>query len=438
MKKVILFGFLLWAILVALFIFTFPDSINSMGWAFYGGGFLAGFLLLLIAITLIYLSGKSKIIKYISIILGIAFISTIFWFFIGEDIVENYKNRVFAIRIPEKYQYWYDYIWHINDDHFYSYMAPPKELDFDKHKEYMINGSSNTFFYAEGKLFYYYYDGFEKDLYFVKKNNQGKGRDRLIHSRDKIAEQGGVFLGNYYIDFDDNYYHTWLVDNDTLKKPLEVVPHTEKWTVEQRKSFLAKVQKNATYYFLKHTDRKDYYGLKDFPEEGNYKVVFLSDGKWQLAELYCQKEDFATLEQARGTHHSFRQALLAHFPEPPVYAPAKNFRPVYIHKSDTYVSDEEDRKNTDPQFDNRYIVEVYFDISQLGHMAYLKTTYLMPKDYQKFLHEPSTFLQNGDEEMEIFHKEALYSHKQWDYSIYFIDSEMYFINDRFANLLMDN
>jgi len=68
-------------------------------------------------------------------------------------------------------------------------MAPPKELDFDKHKEYMINGSSNTFFYAEGKLFYYYYDGFEKDLYFVKKNNQGKGRDRLIHSRDKIAEQ---------------------------------------------------------------------------------------------------------------------------------------------------------------------------------------------------------------------------------------------------------
>ena len=62
----------------------------------------------------------------------------------------------------------------------------------------------------------------------------------------------------------------------------------------------------------------------------------------------------------------------------------------------------------------------------------------MPKDYQKFLHEPSTFLQNGDEEMEIFHKEALYSHKQWDYSIYFIDSEMYFINDRFANLLMDN
>ena len=135
MKKVILFGYLLWVILVALFIFTFPDGINSMGWAFYEGSFLAGFLLLLIAITLIYLNEKSKIIKYISIILGIAFISTIFWFFIGEDIIENYKNRVFAIRIPEKYHRSKQKSWHSIDnisvliDIFLNSHLPEKQRD---------------------------------------------------------------------------------------------------------------------------------------------------------------------------------------------------------------------------------------------------------------------------------------------------------------------
>ena len=38
MKKVILFGYLFWAVLVALFIITFPDGINSLGWAIYVGG----------------------------------------------------------------------------------------------------------------------------------------------------------------------------------------------------------------------------------------------------------------------------------------------------------------------------------------------------------------------------------------------------------------
>ena len=28
-------------------------------------------------------------------------------------------------------------IWHINDDPFYSDMAPPKELEFDKQREYI-------------------------------------------------------------------------------------------------------------------------------------------------------------------------------------------------------------------------------------------------------------------------------------------------------------
>lgn len=66
-------------------------------------------------------------------------------------------------------------------------------------------------------------------------------------------------------------------------------------------------------------------------------------------------------------------------------------------------------------------------------MAYLKTTYLMPKDYLKFLHQPSTFLRKGDEEMEIFHKEALYRQKQWECSIYFNGNDIYFIIERFAN-----
>ena len=433
MKKFILFGFLFWAILVLLFIFTMPDSINSLGWAMYGSGFLSVFLLLLITITLIYYSFKYRIVKIISIILGIGFVSTIFLFFRGVDITENYKNGIYAIKMPDKYKYWYDYLWHINDDPFYSDMAPPKELEFDKQREYMFNGSSNIFFSSKNKLITYHYNSLDNIIYFSKIDTKGTSKEKLTHSKTKKTEQRGVFLGDYYIDFDENYYHTWLVDDDTLKKPLEEVPHIKKWTPEQRKAFLSKVQNEATYYFLKHTDRKDYYDLKEFPEEGNYKVVFFLDGKWQLAEVYCHREDFATLEPARGTHPPFRQALMARFTAPPIYASAKNLRPVYIHKSSTYSPNEKDRKNTNPQFDNKHIVEVYFDINQSGRMAYLKTTYLMPKDYLKFLHQPSTFLRKGDEEMEIFHKEALYRQKQWEYSIYFNGNDIYFIIERFVN-----
>ena len=433
MKKIILFGYLFWAALVALFIITFPDGINSLGWAIYGGGFLLGYFLLITTITLIYYSTKYKTVKIFSLILGFVFCSAVFWFSTGEDTIENYKNGIYATKMPDKYMYWYDYLWHINDDHFYSDLSPKKELEFDEQKEYMINGSSNIFFCSKNKLFTYYYNSLDNILFFVKISSKGTSEERLIHTKTEKTEQKGVFLGNYYIDFDENYYHTWLVDNDTLKKPLEKVPHTEKWTPEQKRTFLSKVQKEATYYFLKHTDRKDYYDLKEFPEEGNYKVVFLLEGKWQLAQLYCQKEDLATLEPARGTHPRFRQALTDRFTAPPIYAPAKNLRPVYIHKSSIYSPDEDDRKNMDPQFDNSHLVEVYFDISQGNRMAYLKTTYLMPKDYQKFLRAPSTFLKNGDEEMEIFHREALYRQKQWEYAIYFNGNEVYLIIERYAN-----
>lgn len=259
MKKVILFGYLFWAVLVALFIITLPEGINSLGWAIYGGGFLLGFFLLITTITLIYYSTKYKTVKIISLILGFVFCSAVFWFYIGEDTIENYKNGIYATKMPDKYMYWYDYLWHINDDHFYSDLSPKKELEFDEQKEYMINGSSNIFFCSKNELFTYYYNSLDNLLFFVKISPKGTSEERLTHSKTKKTEQKGVFLGNYYIDFDENYYHTWLVDNDTLKKPLEEVPHTEKWNTEQKRTFLSKIQKEATYYFLKHTDRKDYY-----------------------------------------------------------------------------------------------------------------------------------------------------------------------------------
>ena len=217
MKKFILFGFLFWAILVLLFIFTMPDSINSLEWAMYGSGFLSVFLLLLITITLIYYSFKYRIVKIISIILGIGFVSTIFLFFRGVDITENYKNGIYAIKMPDKYKYWYDYLWHINDDPFYSDMAPPKELEFDKQREYMFNGSSNIFFSSKNKLITYHYNSLDNIIYFSKIDTKGTSKEKLTHSKTKKTEQRGVFLGDYYIDFDENYYHTWLVDKVTIR-----------------------------------------------------------------------------------------------------------------------------------------------------------------------------------------------------------------------------
>ena len=108
-------------------------------------------------------------------------------------------------------------IWHINDDPFYSDMAPPKELEFDKQREYMFNGSSNIFFSSENKLITYHYNSLDNIIYFSKIDTKGTSKEKLTHSKTKKTEQRGVFLGDYYIDFDENYYHTWLVDKVTIR-----------------------------------------------------------------------------------------------------------------------------------------------------------------------------------------------------------------------------
>lgn len=168
------------------------------------------------------------------------------------------------------------------------------------------------------------------------------------------AKEKGIFLDYYYINFDGNYYTTWFIDDDTIQKPLEIIKDTKKWSTKEKKAFLTKIKNEANYYYFNNIDKDENYNwsLKEYPSEGNYKIVFLSNGKWQLAELYCTKEDFATMEQGRGTHLPLKEALTTRFSNPPIYKTPKHIKPVYVLKNRDYDLSNKKTNNTNPEFDN--------------------------------------------------------------------------------------
>ncbi len=52
----------------------------------------------------------------------------------------------------------------------------------------------------------------------------------------------------------------------------------------------------------------------------------------------------------------------------------------------------------------------------------------MPKNYKKFLNTPSAFLRNGNEEMETFYNETIYTREDLAYCLYFSDDQVYIIS----------
>lgn len=52
----------------------------------------------------------------------------------------------------------------------------------------------------------------------------------------------------------------------------------------------------------------------------------------------------------------------------------------------------------------------------------------MPKNYKKFLNTPSAFLRNGNEEMETFCNETIYTREDLAYCLYFSDDQVYIIS----------
>lgn len=276
----------------------------------------------------------------------------------------------------------------------------------------------------------YKYSSLNNFLYLMKVGVDGQVNETVTLPDPHKAKEKGIFLDYYYINFDGKYYTTWFIDDDTIQKPLEIIKDTKKWSTKEKKAFLTKIKNEANYYYFNNIDKDENYNwsLKEYPSEGNYKIVFLSNGKWQLAELYCTKEDFATMEQGRVTHLPLKETLTTRFSNPPIYKTPKHIKPVYVLKNRDYDLSNKKTNNTNPEFDNTQEVLVFFDINCLNHTYYLKTSYLMPKNYKKFLNTPSAFLRNENEEMETFCNETIYTREDLAYCLYFSDDQVYIIS----------
>lgn len=105
-----------------------------------------------------------------------------------------------------------------------------------------------------------------------KLDSSGNIVDTFSHDSERENEE--VFFEGYLINIDENYYRTWALDGDTIKKKLEIQNENLDWNLEKQSKFIENVNLNATVFFQKY-----YYTPKTKRFD---KIIYQLDGKWNI------------------------------------------------------------------------------------------------------------------------------------------------------------
>lgn len=122
---------------------------------------------------------------------------------------------------------------------------------------------------------------------FTKLDKNGE----IISTYTKRSQPGDeeIIFKDYFVNLSKDYYKTWIIDNDTIKKPLTILNKDLSWGTEKVENLLEKIDDDAVYY--------DKGGYRD--ENKSFSVVtFFMQNKWQ--KLYTDLEEISTLEYRRG------------------------------------------------------------------------------------------------------------------------------------------
>lgn len=123
-----------------------------------------------------------------------------------------------------------------------------------------------------------------QDIITYKFNKNGDIIDKHIYKRTRENYNEELF-DDYIVNIEKEYYKTWVLDGDTLKKPFEFQNKDLKWSKEQQISLFQKIVNEANYYSIID---ENYTEKKHIPKQ---EIIYFMDNKWYKLFTYCELPD---------------------------------------------------------------------------------------------------------------------------------------------------
>jgi hypothetical protein len=114
-----------------------------------------------------------------------------------------------------------------------------------------------------------------------------------IISKYKSSESEEIFFEGYLINVDENYYKTWALDGDTLRRNIETYNENFNLDTIKQTDFVENNLKKANFLFS-----TDCYKTTNTSPKKFRKVIFWKNNKWNA--FYDDRKSYQTLE-SKGT-----------------------------------------------------------------------------------------------------------------------------------------
>jgi hypothetical protein len=134
------------------------------------------------------------------------------------------------------------------------------------------------------------FDSKKKDTVkiFYKLNNLGNVIDEIHLKNDKEE----LYFKGYFINIKKEYYRTWSLDGDTIKKKFGRQNEKFKWSNEEQKKLYTEIKNSKKLYFTEELERDE-----KINEKEGYKIYYLQDGKWKIFYENIDRNSFKDLEE---------------------------------------------------------------------------------------------------------------------------------------------
>lgn len=123
-----------------------------------------------------------------------------------------------------------------------------------------------------------------QDIITYKFNKNGDIIDKHIYKRTRENYNEELF-DDYIVNIEKEYYKTWVLDGDTVKKPFEFQNKDLKWNKEQQINLFQKIINEAKYYSIID---EDYTEGEHIPKQ---EIIYFMENKWYKLFTYCELPD---------------------------------------------------------------------------------------------------------------------------------------------------
>ena len=322
-----------------------------------------------------------------------AFLIRIYWNEIESRAIDYYSD----ITLPNKYKN-YKYLEEIAH-----YAENGKTISYLSEREKGFY--SLVFLNDKNELIYSRDKGGEE--YLLKYNTQGNIIDSLTI---RTNYERATFVGNYFLNINNNYYNTWAIDGDTLSKPITYLKETDDWDTPKRKEFLEKTLNTADYLYL--TEINKYTNTNDSIQSAKdgAKVFFQKNNQWMYFYIPIEALDYYEEDYYGGK----------------ILSKGKNIDLIESFYKKATVKETHKRGMIRPKYVS-YKGYLYTDVV-VDNVTFHIKEYRGYYAYDYIMKETTSYFSNKTESLEDFSGIRIYSNKNLQYNLFTnVEKRMYII-----------